>query len=170
MNKAILGIYEDEDLLISALRRLQDEKMEISEVFTPYPVHEVFKILKRKTRLPLATFLFSAFGAIATYLFLYWASVLSYPLIFGGKPLHSIPSFILISFVMMIFFGVFLSVITFLIRSKLYPGKKVKIYDPGITDNAFVIMIDKKPEMSFDEIKLLNSILKEQGAVKVLEK
>lgn len=170
MNTVILGVYEDEDLLISALKRIQDEKIEISEVFTPYPVHEVFKILKRKTRLPLATFLFSSIGALLTYLFLYWASVRSYPLIFGGKPLHSVPSFILISFVMMIFFGVLLSVIAFLARSKLYPGKKVKIHDPRITDNAFVILIEKKPEMSRDDINLLNSILKENGAIEVLEK
>ncbi|HBH83729.1 MAG: hypothetical protein A2X05_01680 [Bacteroidetes bacterium GWE2_41_25] len=166
----ILGVYEDEELLISALQKLQDEKIEISEVLTPYPVHEVFKIMKRKTRLPLATFLFCVLGVILTYLFLYWASVLSYPLIFGGKPLNSIPSFILICFVMMIFFGVFLSVIAFFVRSKLYPGKKAKIHYPRITDNAFVIMIDKKPEMSSNDIKQLNSILKDHGAVEVLEK
>lgn len=170
MNTTILGVYEDEKLLISAMKKIQDEKIEIREVYTPYPVHEVFKILKRKTRLPLATFLFTLFGAILTYLFLYWASVRSYPLIFGGKPLHSVPSFILISFVMMIFIGVLLSVITFLVRSKLYPGKKVKIHDLRITDNAFVILIDKKPEMSTYDINLLYSILKEYGAVEVLEK
>ena len=170
MNTAILGVYEDEDLLISALKKIRDEKIEISEVFTPYPIHEVFKIMKRKTRLPYATFLFSALGAIFTYLFLNWASVRSYPLIFGGKPLHSVPSFILISFVMMIFFGVLLSVIAFLIRSKLYPGKKVKIHDPRITDNAFVILIDKTPDMTSHEIKILISIFKEFGAVEVLEK
>ena len=118
-------------------------------------VPEVFKIMKRKTRLPLATFLFCVLGVILTYLFLYWASVLSYPLIFGGKPLNSIPSFILICFVMMIFFGVFLSVIAFFVRSKLYPGKKAKIHYPRITDNAFVIMIDKKPEMSSFSLLLL---------------
>ncbi len=170
MNTAILGVYDDENLLISAMKRIRDEKIEISEVFTPYPVHEVFEILKRKTRLPLATFLFSSSGAILTYLFLYWASVKSYPLIFGGKPLHSVPSFILISFVLMIFFGVLLSVITFFIRSKLYPGKKVAILDPRITDNAFVVLIDKKPEMSSHEINLIYSLLKENGAVEVLEK
>ena len=170
MKTTILGVYEDEKLLISAMKKIQDEKIEIREVYTPYPVHEVFKILKRKTRLPLATFLFTLFGAILTYLFLYWASVRSYPLIFGGKPLHSVPSFILISFVMMIFIGVLLSVITFLVRSKLYPGKKVKIHDLRITNNAFVILIDKKPEMSTDDINLLYSILKEYGAVEVLEK
>ena len=170
INTSILGIYEDEDLLISALKKIRDEKIEISEVFTPYPIHEVFTIMKRKTRLPYATFLFSALGAISTYMFLYWASVRSYPLIFGGKPLHSVPSFILISFVMMIFFGVLLSVIAFLIRSKLYPGKKVKIHDPRITDNAFVILIDKKPDMTSDQINLLNSIFKECGAVEILEK
>lgn len=170
MNTNIIGVYEEEATMIAALKKIREENIEINDVFSPYPIHEVFEILKRKTKISYATFVYTAGGFIITYAFLYWTSVISYPLIYGGKPLHSIPSFIVISFVTAILLGVVASAITFFIRSKLYPGKKANIVDPRITDNAFVILIDKKPEMSQGDIKSINSLLKENGAIEVIEK
>lgn len=169
MTSNIIGIFEEEDLLISAMKKIQDKNIVITEVFTPYPIHEVFKIMKRKTKLQIVTFLFAAAGLVGSYLFLYWTSVISYPLIYGGKPYHSIPSFIIICFVTTICVAILLSVITFFIRSRLYPGKKPTIIDHRITDNAFVIQICTEPEMSASDIKTINSIMKQNGAVEVIE-
>lgn len=170
MKTSIIGIFEEEELLISALKNISEKNVEITEVYTPFPIHEVFKIMKRTTKLPIATFLFAASGLIISYLFLYWSSVISYPLIYGGKPYHSIPSFIIICFVTTICVAVLLSVITFFIRSRLYPGKTPTIIDHRITDNAFVILINTKPEMSEGDIKTINSFLRKYGAVEVIEK
>ena len=170
MSASIIGIFEREELLISALKKICESKIEINEVFTPYPVHEVFKILKRKTRLPLATLLFAVLGLIFSYSYLYWTSVISYPLIYGGKPLHSIPSFIIIGFVSMISLAVLLSFITFLITTRLFPGKRPLIHDTRITNHAFVVLIDRTPEMSRNDLKTITSLLNENGAVEVLIK
>ena len=170
MSSSIIAIYREEKLLLSALRKMNDENIAINDVFTPYPLHEVFKIMNIKTRIPFATFIYAVFGIFISYAFLYWTSVIDYPLVYGGKPLNSIPSFIIITFVTMISLSVLLTVLTFLFRTKLYPGKKPLILDLRITDNAFVIVIDKKPDMSFKEIKRINSILVEYGAIEILEK
>ena len=170
MKTSIIGIFEQEGLLISALKKIRDENIEITEVFTPYPIHEVFEIMNRKTKLQIATFLFAALGLVLSYIFIYWTSVISYPLIYGGKPYHSIPSFIIICFVTTICVAILLSVVTFFIRSRLYPGKKPSIVDHRITDNGFVILIKTKPEMSTDDIKTINSLLMKNGAVEVIEK
>ena len=170
MKKRILGIFEEEGLLIGALKIIRDKNIEIAEVFTPYPIHEVFKIMKRKTKLQIATFLFAAFGLMMSYSFIYWTSVISYPLTYGGKPYHAIPSFIIICFVTTICVAILLSVITFFIRSRLYPGKKPEIVDPRITDNAFVIVINAQPETTSDDIKIIISLLTKNGAVEVIEK
>lgn len=169
MKTNIIGIYEEEDLLISALQKIHDKDIVITEVFTPYPIHAVFKIMKRKTKLQIVTFLFAAAGLVISYLFLYWTSVISYPLIYGGKPYHSIPSFIIICFVTTICVAIILSVLTFFIRSRLYPGKKPTIIDHRITDDAFVILVNIKPEMSSVDIKAINSLMKQNGAVEVIE-
>lgn len=170
MKTSILGIFEEEGLFISALKIIRDKNIEVTEVFTPYPIHEVFEIMKRKTKLQIATFLFAAFGLVISYVFIYWTSVISYPLTYGGKPYHAIPSFIIICFVTTICVAILLSVITFFIRSRLYPGKKPTIVDPRITDNAFVIQINTQPEMTSGDIKTINSLLMKNGAVEVIEK
>lgn len=170
MKSQIIGIFEEEGLLITALKIFCDKNIEITEVFTPYPIHEVFKIMKRKTKLQIATFLFAAFGLVLSYAFIYWTSVISYPLTYGGKPFHAIPSFIIICFVTTICVAILLSVITFFIRSRLYPGKTPIIIDNRITDNAFVILIDIQPETSSEEIQTINSLLMKNGAVEIIEK
>ena len=169
MKTNIIGIFKEEGLLISALRIIRDKNIEIAEVFSPYPIHEVFKIMKRKTKFQIATFLFAALGLVLSYFGLYWTSVISYPLIYGGKPYHSIPSFIIICFVTTICVAVILSVVAFFIRSRLYPGKKPTIIDYRITDNAFVILINTNPGMSAADIKAINSLMMENGAVEVIE-
>jgi ActD protein len=169
MTKNIIGIFAEEDLLVASLKKIREEEIDITEVYTPYPVHEVFKILKRKTRLNIATLLFAALGFVSTYGFMYWSSVVDYPLVIGGKPSHSWPSYIVISFVMTIFFANLFSVITFLVRTGLYPGKKTQVIDPRITDNAFVVLINPAPEMSEKEIKHINSLLTKHGAIEVIE-
>jgi hypothetical protein len=170
MKTSILGIFEEEGLFISALKIIRNKNIKITEVFTPYPIHEVFEIMKRKTKLQIATFLFAAFGLVISYVFIYWTSVISYPLTYGGKPYHAIPSFIIICFVTTICVSILLSVITFFIRARLYPGKNPTIVDPRITDNAFVILINTGPEMTSNDIKTINSLLRKNGAVEVIEK
>ncbi len=170
MNPHIIGIFEEEEELISALNIIRNKNIEITEVFTPYPIHEVIKIMKRKTKLQIATFLYAAFGLVLSYVFIYWTSVISYPLTYGGKPYHAIPSFIIICFVTTICVAILLSVITFFIRSRLYPGKTPTIIDHRITDNAFVILINIQPETPSDEIKTINSLLMKNGAVEIIEK
>lgn len=169
MKTNIIGVFEEEGLLVSALQKVYDNNIEITEVFTPYPIHEVFKIMKRKTKFQIATFIFAAAGLVISYAFLYWTSVISYPLIYGGKPYHSIPSFVIICFVTTICVAVLLSVFTFFVRSKLYPGKIPTIVHNEITDHAFVILINIKSIKSSYNINKIKSLLMKNGAVEVIE-
>ena len=93
MKSAILGIYKEEEIMVSALKKMKELKINVLEVYSPYPVHEVFQILNRKTRFSYATFLFVLLGLVMSYTFAYWTHVIDYPISYGGKPLHSFPSF-----------------------------------------------------------------------------
>src|SRR6266542_2130994 len=44
-------------------------------------------------------------GGVSGYLMQYWINVINYPLNIGGKPFHSWPSFIIVTFEMTILFG-----------------------------------------------------------------
>ena len=86
----IIGVYDDEDLIVDAIHHIQKKDIKIKDVLTPIPIHGVFEALKLETRLPIATFLYGVLGTTLTFAFLYWTSVVSYPLKFGGKPLNSL--------------------------------------------------------------------------------
>jgi hypothetical protein len=164
----IIGVYDDEDQIVEAIHHIQDKGIKIKDVFTPIPLHGVFEALKLETRLPYATFLYGVLGAVITFAFLYWTSVVSYPLKFGGKPLNSL-SFIIIMFIATIFVATFLTFMTFFIRAKLYPGKKVQVLDPRSTNDKFLIVIDKEDELSAKEIENIKAALKESGANEINE-
>jgi hypothetical protein len=168
-NNVIIGVYEDPDVLVNAVRKVKEKGIKIKNVFSPFPIHELFEALDLKTRLPLLTFIYGVIGTVATFAFLYWTSVVSYPLKFGGKPLNSL-SFIIIMFVATIFVATLLTFTTFFLRQKIGPGKKVVMLDPRTVDDKFAIVIEKDPAFTEDELTSINDVLKETGAVEVSEK
>lgn len=165
----IIGVYDDPDVLVSAILKIREKGIKIKNVFSPFPVHGVFEALNLKTRLPYLTFIYGVIGVSVSFAFLYWTSVVSYPLKFGGKPLNSL-SFIIIMFIATIFVDTLLTFMTFFIRQKLGPGKKVVMIDPRTTDDKFAIVIEKDPELSADDISQINKVLEETGAVEIAEK
>ena len=168
-NINIIGIYDDPDVLVAAAKKLKENNVRIKNVFTPFPIHELWEVLGLKTRLPLLTFIYGFTGFVTIYAFLYWTSVVNYPLKFGGKPLNSL-SFIIIMFVGTIFVAVLMTFMTFFIRQKIGPGKKVAMIDPRTTDDKFAIVIEREPEHTDADVRRIASILKSTGAVEVSEK
>ena len=168
MRTNILGVYDDEHDLMHAIDKLQEDGIKVADVFSPFPLHGIWDKLKQTTYLPYATFAYGLVGGIATFALLYWTSVINYPLKFGGKPLNTL-SFIIIMFVLIILIGTVFTALTFFIRQKLYPGKKVTMPDPRSVDDKFVIVIEKSEDMDESELKRIKSLLTETGAVEVNE-
>lgn len=164
-NQKILGIYDDEAKLISSIQSLQDKGFKVKDVVSPYPIEKVFALMKLKTKLPALAFLYGIFGLIATFSFLYWTSVINYPLVFGGKPQNTL-SFVIVIFVMVIFVVVSFTLTTFFVAEKKAPGVKPHFEYPGITDDKYVIIIDKTQDLNSASI---NEIMKKEGAIEVTE-
>lgn len=164
-NSRILGIFDDEEKLVSSVRSIQQKGIKINDVISPYPIHELFDLLRIKSRLPMAAFIYGVFAFIITFGFLYWTSVVNYPLIFGGKPQNTL-SFVVVIFVAIIFVTILFTIITFFLAEKKGPGAKVHFEFPGITDDRFVIIIDKRNDM---DMKAVNQMLVDTGAIEVKE-
>jgi len=164
-----IGIFDDEMKFISSIRSLQEQKLQIFDVFTPYPVHEVFHLLKRKSKLPTAAYFFGLFGIVGTLAFLYYTSVISWPLNYGGKPFNSFPSFIVVTIVVTILTVTLASLALFSARSKLFPGRDNTIFDLRATDDKFVIVVDTNVKDTTVGEKA-GGIMEEQGAIEVVDK
>lgn len=169
INTYKIGVFDTEEKFISSIRLLQEQKVTIYDVFTPYPVHEVFHLLKRKSKLPTAAYFFGIFGIIGTLSFLYYTSVIDWPIVYGGKPFNSFPSFIVVTIILTIFTVTIASLAAFSARSKLFPGRDNTIFDYRATDNMFVIVVAADNEDKSAEERA-SRVMTDQGAVEVFDK
>ena len=146
-SKTIHAIYNDDDLLLHAVKQVREARYHIGEVYTPFPVHGLDKAVgEAPTRLAITSFLYGITGLSVAVLMMNFMMVQDWPQDIGGKPsfsfLTNMPSFIPIMFELTVFFAAHLMVITFYMRSKLWPFKKAENPDPRTTDDMFLMEID----------------------------
>jgi len=165
-NKSLIGVFNSEDSLMDALCKLLAEKLEPEEIYTPYPVHEALRALKRRSRISWGAWFYGFFGGIAVLAFLYYTAVIDWPLNYGGKPFNAFPSFITITLVLIILIVTVFTLLTFSVRAKIYPFKKAEVIDDRVTDDKFIIVFDA------DKVdkELLYAVLKEAEAEEIIEK
>lgn len=171
-NKLIHALYDDDDALLSAVKSIREKKYHIEEVYTPFPVHGLDKVLGlADTRISIMAFIYGCIGFSVAILMMNFIMIEDWPQNIGGKPsfsyLENMPAFVPIMFEMTVFFAAHLMVITFYLRSKLWPFKEAENPNPLTTDDKFLIEI----ELHSDE-KELKALLKETGAIdiKTIEK
>ena len=166
----ILGVYEDEDVLLGAVKKTREAGVKIHEVFTPYPVHTLDEVLGyRRTRLPIAAFMFGMTGTILALVMQIGMMGYDWPMIIGGKNFTALPPFIPVTFELTVLLAALGMVATFLIVSDLKPYKRPRLFDPRITDDKHVIAIDLAKNTAFNKAAI-DQILQDSGALEVNEK
>ncbi|OGL49562.1 MAG: hypothetical protein A2161_03770 [Candidatus Schekmanbacteria bacterium RBG_13_48_7] len=139
-------VYDSRTDFIDKLKDLISSGIESKDISvnTPYPVHEIEEILQPPPDvLKYFTFSGAITGLIAGFVFTVYTA-LSWPLITGGKPIVSIPAFLIIAFALTILFGALASFAGFLVLSKL-PDLK-NIFNPKDFGNQFVIFVDHREQ------------------------
>jgi hypothetical protein len=165
----ILGVFSDEDVLLSAVSSVRGKGVKIHEVYSPFPVHGLDEALGyKRTRLPIAAFLFGLTGTTLALFTQIWMLGYDWPMIIGGKNHASLPPFIPVTFEFTVLLSAFGMVITFIIVSDMKPYKWPRQYDIRSTDDKHIMAIDTATnKLSKDEIRRL---LKDSGAAEVNEK
>ena len=144
--KFVHAVYDDDDKLLDAIKNLKKNKIMIEEVFTPFPVHGLDHLLDLKpTRIAIAAFIYGCIGFTFGLLMIYYIMIVDWPQNIGGKPsfslLENLPAFVPVMFELTVFFTGHLMVITFYLRSRLWPFKEAENPIPETTDDKFLIQI-----------------------------
>ncbi len=165
----LLGVFGDEEVLLSAVKGVRGKGVKIHECYSPFPVHGLEDVLGyKRSRLPIVAFLFAMAGmsiALATQT---WMYTMDWKMIVGGKPYFPVPDFVPITFEFAVLLTAFGMVGTFFIISDLKPHAKPRIFDKRSTDDKHIMAIDLDlNETSEAEIE---AILKEVGAEEVNKK
>lgn len=165
----VLGVFNDEDVLLDACGNVREKGVKIHEVFSPFPVHGLDEVLGyRRTRLPIAAFLFGMTGTCLALFTQIWMLGYDWPMIIGGKNHASLPPFIPVTFEFTVLCSAFGMVITFLIVSDMKPYKWPRQFDNRSTDDKHIVAIDLATnKLSKAE---LTQLLKDNGATEVNEK
>jgi len=132
--------FDDRETFLRKLEELVAEGVEPGRltVLTPYHVHEAERLLgARPSPLKFFSLAGAVSGFVLGFLFIVF-TVLDWPLITGGKPLLSIPAFIIVAFECTILFGGIVSFIGFLHINRLPMPKRV--VSPRECGNQFVIV------------------------------
>jgi hypothetical protein len=95
----LMAEFENPHDLVAAAHRARHEGYRRMDAYSPLPIEELHEAIGfRHTRLPLIVLIGGIVGCLGGYLLQYWAAALAYPVNVGGKPLHSWPAFIPVTF------------------------------------------------------------------------
>jgi hypothetical protein len=91
--------FADPNALVAAAHRAHEAGYRRMDGYTPFPIEELHHALGlHDTRLPLIVLIGGLVGCIGGYALQYYISVIAYPVDIGGRPLHSWPAFIPVTF------------------------------------------------------------------------
>ena len=171
-NEVLHILYDDDDVLMKAVKDIRKKKYHIEEVYTPFPVHGLDKALGLEgTKLAITAFIYGFIGLIVSILMMNYIMIQDWPQDIGGKPsfsyLQNMPAFVPIMFELTVYFAAHLMVFTFYMRSKLWPFKKAENPNPLTTDDKFLIeiLIDNNKKDLINFVKTTGAV-----EVKVIEK
>ena len=166
-SKVIQALYNDDDVLMHAVKKVRAEHHHIEEVYTPFPVHGLDKAMGLAgTRIAITSFMYGCLGLTVAVVMMNYIMIEDWPQDIGGKPsfsyLDNMPAFVPIMFELTVFFAAHLMVITFYLRSRMWPFKKAENPDKRTTDDHFLMEIGVH-----DNENELADLLWETGAVEV---
>ena len=166
-NKVIQALYNDDDVLMLAVKKVKAAKYHIEEVYCPFPVHGLDKAMGlAPTRLAITAFMYGLVGLAVSITMMNYIMIEDWPQDIGGKPsfsyLENMPAFVPIMFELTVFFAAHLMVITFYMRSRLWPFKQAENPDVRTTDDLFLMEIE-----IHDNEADLYALLAETGPVEI---
>ena len=166
----VLGVFDDEDVLLHAVEEVRASGVKIDEVYSPYPVRGLDEVLGyKRSRLPIAAFLFGMLGTTLALTMQYYMMSFDWPMIIGGKDYASFPAFIPVTFEMTVLLAAFGMVGVFMISSNLKPWAQPRIFDLRSTDDKHIMAIDIANNSAIDLVAI-EAILKSSGATEVNKK
>ncbi len=108
-SKFIHAIYNDDDLLLQAVKQVREARYHIGEIYTPMPVHGLDKAMGLEpTRLAITSFLYGLVGLGVAIAMMNFIMIEDWPQDIGGKPsfsfIENMPAFVPIMFELTVFF------------------------------------------------------------------
>jgi hypothetical protein len=107
--KPIYGLmaeFDNPTALVNAARTAREKGYRKLDAYSPFPIEELSEALHlHKNKLPLIVLMGGLLGGLSGYILQYYVTVVYFPINIAGRPLHSWPAYIVITFEMTILFA-----------------------------------------------------------------
>jgi molybdopterin-containing oxidoreductase family membrane subunit len=135
-----MGLFKNEDNVVSAINELKQSSFEFIRVNTPIPSHKIMDALKLKKSMvgwfTLCGGILGFIGGFALAIF----TATRWNLIVSGKPIIAIIPFVIVGFEATILFSVFGNVIGLLTQTRLPSYRWLRYYDPRCSGEHFGVL------------------------------
>jgi hypothetical protein len=151
----LMAEFADPERVVEAARRAYAQGYRRMDAYTPFPVEDLAAALgRRPTAVPLIVALGGTCGALGGYAMQWYAMAVSYPINVGGRPFHSWPTYIPITFELTVLCAALSAIIGMLALNRLpqphHPVFNVPDFARATTDRFFLCIEAGDPR--FDRV------------------
>ena len=144
--------------LVRAAEQVRDAGYTKTDGFSPFPIHEMDEALGvKKSILPWVIFGGGLVGMLSALGLVTFVHVIDYPIIVGGRPFFSLPSFIPPTFELTILFAGFGAVFGMLFLNGLpqpyHPVFNVPRFALATREKFFLLIETKDPEFDYEKTR-----------------
>lgn len=116
----LMAEFDNPDSLVAAARRTREDGYRKYDAYAPFPIDELHEAMDlHRTHVPLLVLIGGIVGGLSGYGLQDWVSAVAYPLNVGGRPFHSWPAFIPVTFEMTVLFASLTAVFGMLVLNGL---------------------------------------------------
>jgi hypothetical protein len=168
----LMAEFDGPDDLLEAARRVYEEGYRRLDAYSPFPVPGLAEAIGfRRTRLPLLVLLGGIAGGLGGYFLQYWIAAIDYPINVGGRPLHSWPSFIPVTFELTVLVAALAAVLGMLALNGLpmphHPVFNVPAFELATRNRFFLCIEAADPKFDGVGTKRFLESLKPRGVFEV---
>ena len=154
----LLAEFSDVQTLVAAARSVRDAGYRRTDAFSPFPIEELTEALGiRRTRLPWLVLVGGVLGGIGGYALQVWSATSAYPLNVGGRPLHSWPAFVPVTFELTILIAALSAVLGMLALNGLprphHPLFGVPRFEHATRDRFYLCIEAADPRFDRDQTR-----------------
>jgi molybdopterin-containing oxidoreductase family membrane subunit len=145
--ETVVGVFAHVDTTVKALEELKARGFEDLEVYSPAPIHEIEDVMERGrsvSRVRLFTLIGGLTGTVSGFTLTIW-SAMQWGLVTGGKPVASIPPFVVIAFELTILFGGLATALGMVLLGRLPRFRPSPGYDPRFSNDRFGVAVRCAP-------------------------
>jgi hypothetical protein len=160
----LIAEFDSPASVLQAAEKVRDAGYRRWDVFSPFPVHGLDKVMGLgNSRVGAFSFVFGAGAFIGTMLMIWYMNAFDYPILTGGKPTFSVPMSVVPSYILLVLgaaLGAFIGMIALNELPRLHhPLFGKKRFDLASRDKFFLVIGANDPKYSETETgKLLESI------------